>query len=450
MRSITRGVGPFRLLGLVAVALVLGVTAGMGALPGRYATAQTVGTVQPVGTVTVQKVLVLPNGTAVPTAQAGDLSGFTFVLTGGGQMFTLTTNQAGVATLGIPPGNYAISEQARVGTTPLGFTIDGAPVAGFQVVAGETVSVVATNQVAGTASITVFKQIVDQNGNVLTNADPSGFAFQVTGPGGPTATQTTGSSGTITFANLAAGLYSVTEQPRQGFSFVGMLIGGVPAANGQQFMLQAGQSQQIIVQNRQGGGTGTVQAIKQVVDANNNVVATADRSGFQLTVTCPGGFTQTATTDVNGVANFTNVPAGNCTVAEAARAGWTLVGIFVGTTTTDIGNNGTFAVTAGMQTALTVRNRAQQAATEPVPLFAGCNNQTITWPVGTPMATVAASITPPGALDAIWRFDAALGRFRGFNPSAPAFVNDYVMQETSLEAVWICMRQPGTLNRPRV
>ena len=89
-------------------------------------------------------------------------------------------------------------------------------------------------------------------------------------------------------------------------------------------------------------------------------------------------------------------------------------------------------------------------AMEQVPLAAGCNNVALTWPAGTPLSTVAGSVAPAGALESIFRYDAAANRYFGYSPAAPAFVNDYTTVMSSLEPVFICMRAPGTLSRPAV
>lgn len=89
------------------------------------------------------------------------------------------------------------------------------------------------------------------------------------------------------------------------------------------------------------------------------------------------------------------------------------------------------------------------ARSERVELAAGCNNVALTWPVDTSLRTVATAVAPPSALESIFKFDPALGRFRGFSPIAPAFVNDYTAVETRLEAVFICTREAATLSRPQ-
>jgi hypothetical protein len=442
VKNARRGMNPHRLFGLAALALILGLIVGVGSLPAAPATAQGF------GTVTVQKQLVLPNGNPV---QNPDLAGYRFTLIGAGglEIALGPTDDTGRASIGVPPDNYVIREVARPGARLLSFTVGGQPTAGFRVDAGQTVNVVATNEVAGSGVITITKQIVDANGNLIANADASGFEFAVTGPGGFSRTVTSPANGVVTIPNLAPGNYAVTETPRQGFTLAAAAVDGVPIANGQSFPVANNQNRRLVFQNRMGGtGTGTVAITKQIVDAQGNVVSGADRSGFQFTVTCNNGaFTQTATSDGNGVATISNVPAGTCQISEAARQGFTLVSI-IPTGGTDIGNNGSFMIGAGQTFNIQVRNRGGMAATEAVALTTGCTNVALTWPAGTPLSTVAAAVTPAGVLESIFKLDPVMMRFRGYSPTAPAFANDYTMVESSLEAVFICVRSPGTLNRP--
>ncbi|MGE0538621.1 MAG: collagen binding domain-containing protein [Dehalococcoidia bacterium] len=443
----SRGSSPHRLLGLAVLAVLLGIVAGVGILPAPRATAQGF------GTVSVQKQLVLPNGSPVPNPS---LSGYQFTLRDnfGVEIVMPVTNAQGQTSIGVPPGNYFISEQMNPAVLEVRFSIGGQQTAGFAVAAGQTVSVTATNTVSGSGSITVTKQIVDANGNVVVNADRSGFQFVVAGgPTNFTTTVTTPVGGDVTVSNLAPGNYTVTESPRQGFTYVASAVDGVPVANGQPFPVANNQNRQVVFQNRAGGGAGgnsTVAITKQIVDGSGNLVNNADRSGFQFTVTCgSGAFTSSATTDGSGNASMSNVPAGTCQISETPRSGFTLVSI-IPTGGVDIGNNGSFNVAAGQTFNIQVRNRSGGGSgnTEAVPLTTGCTNVALTWPVGTAMTTVAAGVTPAGVLESIFKLDAATGRFRGFSPSAPAFANDYNQVEASLEAVFICMRSPGTLNRP--
>lgn len=87
-----------------------------------------------------------------------------------------------------------------------------------------------------------------------------------------------------------------------------------------------------------------------------------------------------------------------------------------------------------------------QQQTEPVELFAGCNNVTLTWASGTSVSTVAEDVSPASALQAIWRFNNAEQTFVGFSPQFPQ-ASDY-KSANLLDAVYICMSAPGTLTRP--
>ena len=90
------------------------------------------------------------------------------------------------------------------------------------------------------------------------------------------------------------------------------------------------------------------------------------------------------------------------------------------------------------------------AATEQVNLAAGlCNNVALTWPSGTPLATVAAAVSPANALESIWRQSIQDDRqvFVAFSPLAGA-PNDYTTTSSSLEAAFVCVRAAATLNRP--
>ncbi len=89
--------------------------------------------------------------------------------------------------------------------------------------------------------------------------------------------------------------------------------------------------------------------------------------------------------------------------------------------------------------------------TEAYTLVAGCNNVAVTWPSGTPLTTVFGAITPPTALESIWRLDNAQQKYFGYSPLASAtanMANDYNTVLVILEPVYMCMREAGTLNRP--
>lgn len=72
-----------------------------------------------------------------------------------------------------------------------------------------------------------------------------------------------------------------------------------------------------------------------------------------------------------------------------------------------------------------------------VQLYSGCNNIALSFPDGTASETVVQAVTPAGMVEALWRHNAALGRFEGFNPAFPD-VSD--LRTLNLwDAVWLCV-----------
>ena len=94
---------------------------------------------------------------------------------------------------------------------------------------------------------------------------------------------------------------------------------------------------------------------------------------------------------------------------------------------------------------------ARAAVTDTVELFPGCNNVALTWRGGTSLDTVAAAVTPAGALESIFRYDNLQQRYFGYSPlpaAREAGANDYTAIMQSLEPVFVCMNEAGELNRP--
>jgi hypothetical protein len=73
----------------------------------------------------------------------------------------------------------------------------------------------------------------------------------------------------------------------------------------------------------------------------------------------------------------------------------------------------------------------------PKQLYAGCNNIGLTFPEGTSSQEVVQAVTPAGAVEAMWRHNAALNKFEGFSPAFPQASD--LMRVDFLEAVWLCM-----------
>jgi hypothetical protein len=102
-------------------------------------------------------------------------------------------------------------------------------------------------------------------------------------------------------------------------------------------------------------------------------------------------------------------------------------------------------VSSAVRTNLVVfTTSGSSGATEMVDLVAGCNNVALTYPNGTPPGQVA--VSPSSALDAIWRYDAATGRFVGYSP-LPGAPNDLTALNR-LDAVFVCVDTPATLTHP--
>ena len=347
MRGINRRRGLQRVLTVTVASVLFGLVIGAGSLPVHQASAQVF------GTLTIQKQLVDPMNNAV----MGDLSGYRFTVSGpSGSGVTPATDNQGLTSAFLAPGTYTITEEPRDGATFQGIFSGNMPVFNVPVTANQMIMVTARNQVPGTARIVVTKQIVDANGVQVPNADLSGFVYTLTGAN-INRSLTTGVNGTVTFENLAAGAYAVTEQPRPGYTIVAASRDGTPITDGQTFQLLANQSVSNLLYQNRVAGSGTVRIVKELVDTSTPPqVVGGDRSGFQITLTCGFGSSQ-QTTDFNGSATFMNVPAGPCSINEAPRPGFALVSI-VPMGGGNVGNGGTINVPGGQTLEVRVRNTA--------------------------------------------------------------------------------------------
>jgi len=105
------------------------------------------------------------------------------------------------------------------------------------------------------------------------------------------------------------------------------------------------------------------------------------------------------------------------------------------------------ALVALASTAFTATSRAQDAE-RTVELSAGCNMATLTFADGTEATTVAAAVSPPDALDTIWRLDNATGSFQAFMPQAPQASD--LLSVNLLDAVFICVDANADISMPTV
>jgi len=70
-------------------------------------------------------------------------------------------------------------------------------------------------------------------------------------------------------------------------------------------------------------------------------------------------------------------------------------------------------------------------------LYPGCNPIALTFPDGTASQTVVQAVSPAGAVQALWSFNAASRGFEGFSPAAPQASD--LLTVGYLDAVWICV-----------
>jgi uncharacterized protein YkwD len=212
---------------------------------------------------------------------------------------------------------------------------------------------------------------------------------------------------------------------------------------------------------------GTVTFRVSLVNAAGQLVI-GDLSGHSFTLTGAGMYT-TAPTDAQGQASIA-VPVGSYSVSARMKAGTELRSFSTsGTTSASVavgaGQAVTIAVTGQLTAATTPQATASPAGSgqtttaapaaatttttimQTIALPSGCSNVALTWPPGTPMSTVLASFSTPGAVMAVWRYNAETGTFVGFAPNAAA-VSDYKAIARPLEAAFVCLSAPASLNRP--
>jgi hypothetical protein len=83
-----------------------------------------------------------------------------------------------------------------------------------------------------------------------------------------------------------------------------------------------------------------------------------------------------------------------------------------------------------------------------VNLSTGCNMVTLSFASGTQTATVAAAVSPPTALQTIWRLDNATRSFQAFMPQAPQASD--LTSVNLLDAVFMCVDAAATVAMPSV
>jgi len=103
------------------------------------------------------------------------------------------------------------------------------------------------------------------------------------------------------------------------------------------------------------------------------------------------------------------------------------------------------AIIALGSAAPTMTSRAQDTE-RAVNLSPGCNMVTLTFPDGTKTSTLAAAISPPSALQTVWRLDNTTGSFQAYTPQAPQASD--LTSLNLLDAVFICLDTTASISMP--
>ncbi|MBW8384213.1 MAG: hypothetical protein K0M69_17050, partial [Youngiibacter sp.] len=214
------------------------------------------------------------------------LANVTFDLTRGSLTQSVTTNSAGVALFeNLPFGDYELKETSA----PEGYLFNEDPI-DVEINGVETVIKRVTNELIR-ATVKVIKY--DENMNLLEGAE-----FTLT-DGEYTETATTNSEGIAIFENVPYGEYmlSETEAPE------GYLL----SSNEEQVVID-GSEEELEFEFVNSLITGTVKVTKY--DEDENLL-----EGAEFTLT-DGEYTETATTNSEGIAIFENVPYGEYILSE--------------------------------------------------------------------------------------------------------------------------------------
>jgi hypothetical protein len=89
------------------------------------------------------------------------------------------------------------------------------------------------------------------------------------------------------------------------------------------------------------------------------------------------------------------------------------------------------------------------SAQRTVNLAVGFNPVVLTFPNDTSIATVASGIAPASALDSIWKYVPAEGRWMGYSPAVPVEVND-LQTVKRLDPVFIFVKEAATITMPQI
>jgi len=87
---------------------------------------------------------------------------------------------------------------------------------------------------------------------------------------------------------------------------------------------------------------------------------------------------------------------------------------------------------------------------ESVALVVGCNPVASTYPENTAVTTIAAAVSPSGALYSIWYLNTATGRWLAYSPYYPEPQYSDLTEVDRLEVIFICVDTAGSFARPEL
>lgn len=161
----------------------------------------------------------------------------------------------------------------------------------------------------------------DENGNLVQDGAEvrlSGWQFHVAGPNGFSQDVTTDTNGEIHLTGLDPGTYTITETLQSGW------VNTTPITIARAVTTDSTTQTFIFGNKRIPQEQIQVHVLKfNDRDGNGTQGAGEERlAGWQFTVNGPNGFSQVITTDVNGHAFITGLPAGQYTITETQQQGW--------------------------------------------------------------------------------------------------------------------------------
>jgi hypothetical protein len=313
-----------------------------------------------------------------------------YTITGpGGYSSSGDTDGSGlIGKTGLVPGDYTVTETVQAGwiVTTANPQIGMVPAgAGMRLNFGNRELV--PPETPGTLEIFKFN---DLNGDGIYEPGAPDFetplqSWNFTVAGGPTPTPgpySTGVDGLITMSSLLPGDYTVTETVHVGWTVTtdNPQTGTVPAGGGKR--LNFGNVEEVPVPS------GTLEIFKFNDLDGNGVYNSSEETplaNWHYTITGPGGYSSSGTTNASGVIIKTGLEAGDYNVTETVQLGWTV--------TTANPQTGTVSDSVGKR--LNFGNR--QPSILQVFKFNDLNGNGVYDPSGeTPLANWHYTITGPG------------------------------------------------------